>query len=134
MADSVADRVRKATSQMLKVEESRINEDSDFVKDLGADSLKSVELVAAFEEEFDIEMDEEAALNVKTVGKAIEHIAKAMEEQGKGGADPHEFRRGARVAEGGGLENRLAGNRHGGSNPSLSARGWMTGYGSGFFS
>ena len=88
MADSVADRVRKATSQMLKVEESRINEDSDFVKDLGADSLKSVELVAAFEEEFDIEMDEEAALNVKTVGKAIEHIAKAMEEQGKGGADP----------------------------------------------
>ena len=86
MADSVADRVRKATSQMLKVEESRINEDSDFVKDLGADSLKSVELVAAFEEEFDIEMDEEAALNVKTVGKAIEHIAKAMEEQGKGSA------------------------------------------------
>ena len=88
MADSTADRVKKVTSQQLKVEESRINEDSDFVKNLGADSLKSVELIAAFEEEFDIEMDEEAALNVRTVGKAIEHIEKAMEEQGKSGADP----------------------------------------------
>ena len=88
MADSVTGRVKKVTSQQLKVEESLINEDSDFVKDLGADSLKSVELVAAFEEEFDIEMDEEAALNVRTVGKAIEHIEKAMEEQGKSGSDP----------------------------------------------
>ena len=88
MADSVAGRVKKVASQQLKVEESLINEDSDFVKDLGADSLKSVELVAAFEEEFDVEMDEEAALNVRTVGKAIKHIEKAMEEQGKGSATP----------------------------------------------
>ena len=88
MADSVAGRVKKGVSQQVKVEESLINEDSDFVKDLGADSLKSVELVAAFEEEFDIEMDEEAALNVRTVGKAIEHIEKAISEQGKGSAAP----------------------------------------------
>ncbi len=88
MADSVTDKVKKVVSRQLKVEESLINPDSDFVKDLGADSLKSVELVAAFEEEFDIEMDEEAALNVRTVGKAIEHIEKSMKEQGKSGADP----------------------------------------------
>lgn len=83
MADSVADRVKKVTSQQLKVAEDKISDNSDFVKDLGADSLKSVELVAAFEEEFDIEMDEEAALNVRTVGIAIEHIEKVMKEQGK---------------------------------------------------
>ena len=83
MADSVAGRVKKVTSQQLKVTEDKISANSDFVKDLGADSLKSVELVAAFEEEFDIEMDEEAALNVRTVGSAIEHIEKVMKEQGK---------------------------------------------------
>ncbi len=83
MADSIADRVKKVVSQQLKVVEDKISDNSDFVKDLGADSLKSVELVAAFEEEFDIEMDEEAALNVRTVGSAIEHIEKVMKEQGK---------------------------------------------------
>ena len=83
MADSVASRVKKVVSQQLKVTESQITDNSDFVKDLGADSLKSVELVAAFEEEFDIEMDEEAALNVRTVESAIEYIEKVVKEQGK---------------------------------------------------
>lgn len=83
MADCIADRVKKVVSQQLKIELDRINENSNFVKDLGADSLKSVELVAAFEEEFDIEMDEEAALHIGTIGKAIEFIEKDMKEQGK---------------------------------------------------
>ena len=83
MADSVANRVRKVVSQQLKVAENQITDNSAFVKDLGADSLKSVELVAAFEEEFDIEMDEEAALNVRTVESAIEYIEKVVKEQGK---------------------------------------------------
>ena len=81
MSDSVEDRVKKVVAELLKVDESKITGDSDFVKDLGADSLKSVELIAAFEEEFDIEMDEEAALQVKTVGNAIEFIEKDIKDQ-----------------------------------------------------
>ena len=81
MSGSVGERVKKVVVRELKGDESEINEDSDFVKNLGAESIQSVELVAAFEEEFDIEMDEDAALQVQTVGKAIEFIKKAVEEQ-----------------------------------------------------
>jgi len=83
MAESVADRVKKVVARQLKVDEEQAVDDADFVRDLGADSLKSVELVAAFEDEFDIDMEEEAALSVKTVGSAIEFIEKVMKEQGK---------------------------------------------------
>jgi len=69
-------RVVKVASQILKVEEAMIEPSSHFVFDLGAESTQSVELVAAFEGEFDIEMDEDAALEVKTVGDAVEFIAK----------------------------------------------------------
>jgi acyl carrier protein len=48
------------------------------VEDLGAESIQSVELIAAFEGEFDIELDDEQALAVKTVGKAIEFIEKTL--------------------------------------------------------
>jgi acyl carrier protein len=61
------------------VDESRINDDARFVEDLGAESMQSVELIAAFEEELDIEMDEEEALGVKTVGDAVEFIAKHLD-------------------------------------------------------
>ena len=81
MADSVEDRVKKVVAEHLKVDEDKITKDSDFAKDLGADSLKSVELIAGFEEEFDIDMDEEAALEVKTVGNAVEFIEKDVKEQ-----------------------------------------------------
>lgn len=77
----VAERIIKVTSQTLKVDPGRIKEDMRFVEDLGAESIQSVELVAAFEEEFDIEMDEEAALEVKTVGKAIEFITDIVESE-----------------------------------------------------
>lgn len=80
MTDSVGDRVKKVVARQLKVDESEINDDSHFVNDLGAESIQSIELVAAFEEEFDIEMDEDAALQVETVGKAVEFINKAMEK------------------------------------------------------
>lgn len=70
------DRIIKVTSQILKVDAARITDDARFVEDLGAESIQSVELVAAFEEEFDIEMDEEGALTVKDVGKAVEFIDK----------------------------------------------------------
>ena len=75
----VAERIIKVTAETLKVDPARIKEDMRFVEDLGAESIQSVELVAAFEEEFDIEMDEEAALGVKTVGKAIEFITEIVE-------------------------------------------------------
>lgn len=81
MADSVEDRVKKVVARELKVDEGEINDNSHFVKDLGAESIQSVELVAAFEEEFDIEMEEDAALQVETVGKAVEFINKAIENK-----------------------------------------------------
>ena len=75
MAGEVQERVIKVVAETLNMEAAQINEGSKFVEDLGAESMQSVELIAAFEEEFDIEMDEEEALDVKTVGKAVEFIA-----------------------------------------------------------
>ena len=58
----IADRVKKVTAETLKVDLSRVRDTSRFVEDLGASSMESVELVAAYEEEFDIDMDEKSAL------------------------------------------------------------------------
>lgn len=74
------DRIKKVTAELLKIDAGKITEKSRFVEDLGAESIQSVELVAAFEEEFDIEMDEDAALGVKTVGDAVRFIDKVMAE------------------------------------------------------
>lgn len=74
----VEKRVKEVIARTLKVDPARITDDARFIEDLGAESIQSVELIAAFEEEFDIEMDEEAALAVKTVGKAIEFIEKML--------------------------------------------------------
>ena len=71
-------RVKKVVSQVLGVDENTITTESKFVDDLGAESIQSLELVAAFEDEFDIEMEEDAALEVKTVSKAIEFIQKQL--------------------------------------------------------
>lgn len=70
----VQERVMKVTAQVLKADPSEITLESDFAADLGAESIQSIELVAAFEEEFDIEMDEDAALQVMTVGAAVDFI------------------------------------------------------------
>jgi acyl carrier protein len=71
----VEERVKKVVCRVLGVTEDMIAPESHFVFDLGAESTQSVELVAAFEAEFDIEMDDEAALEVDTVGGAIDFIA-----------------------------------------------------------
>ena len=81
MADDIAERVKKVTAQLLKVDESGIGESSRFVDDLGAASIQSIELVAAFEEEFDIDMDQDEAMSVQTVGDAIAFIGKVVAEQ-----------------------------------------------------
>lgn len=70
----VAERVRRVVAETLKVEMGRCTDEARFVEDLGASSMASVELVAAFEEEFDIDMDEQKALAVKSVGDAVEFI------------------------------------------------------------
>ena len=71
----IQDRVMRVVCKVLSVDPEMVQPDSHFVFDLGAESTQSVELVAAFEGEFNIEMDEEAALGVKTVGDAVDFIA-----------------------------------------------------------
>jgi len=81
MADTIADRVKRVTTQLLKVDPAKVNESARFVEDLGAASIQSIELVAAFEEEFNIEMDQDEALSVKSVGDAVRYISKVVAEQ-----------------------------------------------------
>ena len=74
MMNDVRERVTKVVAQTLKLNEAAMSDDSRFVEDLGAESMQSVELIAAFEEEFDIEIDEQEAMDVITVGKAVDFI------------------------------------------------------------
>jgi acyl carrier protein len=78
---SVEDRVKAVTARVLGVDPAQIKKEHHFAFDLGAESVQSVELVASFEEEFGIEMDEDAALAVDTVGSAVEFITKICKEQ-----------------------------------------------------
>ena len=70
----VVDRVKKIVVEHLSVEESSISDTSSFIDDLGADSLDTVELVMAFEEEFGIEIPDDAAETIQTVGDAVKFI------------------------------------------------------------
>ena len=72
-------RVKTIVADQLEVEPMKIKPESSFVKDLGADSLDTVELVMALEEEFNIEIPDEAAEQIDTVGKAVEHISEKVE-------------------------------------------------------
>ncbi|MBN2376373.1 MAG: acyl carrier protein [Sedimentisphaerales bacterium] len=74
-------RVKKVTADTLKVDLARVTDDARFVEDLGAESIQSIELIASFEEEFDIEMDEEAAVSVKNVGDAVKFIQDVIDNQ-----------------------------------------------------
>ncbi len=81
MSDSVLERVKRVVAETLEIDATSIDDSARFVEDLGAQSIQSVELVAAFEEEFDIDMDDDEALAVKTVDGAVEFIAAAVEKQ-----------------------------------------------------
>jgi acyl carrier protein len=72
--NDVAERVKKIIVEHLGVEEAKVTENASFIDDLGADSLDTVELVMAFEEEFGIEIPDEAAENIRTVKDAVEYI------------------------------------------------------------
>jgi acyl carrier protein len=78
MSDT-AERVKKIVVEHLGVEESKVTEAASFLDDLGADSLDIVELVMAFEEEFSVEIPDDAAEKIATVKDAVDYI-----EQNKG--------------------------------------------------
>ncbi|MBN2429313.1 MAG: acyl carrier protein [Deltaproteobacteria bacterium] len=71
---SIAERVKQLVAEQLGVEEDQVTDEASFMDDLGADSLDTVELVMALEEEFDIEISDEDAEKVQTVQDAIDYI------------------------------------------------------------
>ena len=77
MSDT-AERVKKIVVEHLGVDEGKVTENASFVDDLGADSLDTVELVMAFEEEFGVEIPDEAAEKIATVKDAIEFLKKSQ--------------------------------------------------------
>jgi acyl carrier protein len=103
MADTL-ERVRKIVIEHLDADPEKVTEKASFIDDLGADSLDNVELVMAFEEEFDIEIPDDAAETIQTVGRrgdfhrrqaerliegGLPHQRGAVGEVGGGGMDPH---------------------------------------------
>ena len=72
--DNIEEKVKKIVMDHLGIEESKISLDSKFIDDLGADSLDTVELVMAFEEQFDIEIPDDAAETILTVQNAVDFI------------------------------------------------------------
>lgn len=79
---TLQERVKAVTARVLNLDLDEIKPEHVFTTDLGAESVQSIELVAAFEEEFGIEMDEDAALAIETVGGAAEFIGDVCKEQG----------------------------------------------------
>jgi acyl carrier protein len=76
---SIEERVKKIVAEQLGVKEEEIQSNSSFVEDLGADSLDTVELVMALEEEFETEIPDEEAEAITTVQLAIDYIAKHID-------------------------------------------------------
>ena len=79
---TLQERVVAVTARVLQLDKSGIKLEDVFTTDLGAESIQSVELVAMFEEEFGVEMDEDDALSITTVGDAVEFVGKVCKEQG----------------------------------------------------
>ena len=73
----IADRVKKIVVEHLSVDADKIVEGASFIDDLGADSLDTVELVMAFEEEFGIEIPDDAAETIQSFGDAVKFITEA---------------------------------------------------------
>ena len=73
----IAESIKKIVVEHLEVDADKVTENASFIDDLGADSLDNVELVMAFEEEFDVEIPDDAAETIQTVGDAIKFVEKA---------------------------------------------------------
>lgn len=78
--DTVEDRVKKVVVEQLDIKPEEATMEASFVDDLGADSLDTVELVMALEEEFDIEIPDEEAEKIRTIQQAVDYIKKRQEE------------------------------------------------------
>ncbi len=74
MSQDIFERVRKIVAEQLGIDESEITPESHFIDDLGADSLDTVELVMALEEEFGLEVPDEDAEKIQTVGDVVKYI------------------------------------------------------------
>ncbi len=70
----ISEKVKKIVVEHLGVEENKVNDSASFIDDLGADSLDTVELVMAFEEEFECEIPDDVAEKILTIGDAIKYI------------------------------------------------------------
>ncbi|MCD6429312.1 acyl carrier protein [bacterium] len=81
MFNQVEERIKKIIAEQLMMEPEEIKDKDHFVEDLGADSLDVVELVMAFEEEFGIEIPDEEAEKIQTVGEAIKLITQKIKEK-----------------------------------------------------
>ena len=79
---SVEEKVKHIIVEQLGVDEDEITENASFIDDLGADSLDIVELVMDFEDKFDVEIPDEAAEGLRTVGAAVEYLEKALADKG----------------------------------------------------
>ena len=77
---TVEERVKNIIVEQLGVDADQVASDTSFVEDLGADSLDTVELVMAFEEEFDIEIPDEEAEKMSTVADAITHLNSVLNQ------------------------------------------------------
>ncbi|MCX8103852.1 MAG: acyl carrier protein [Candidatus Bipolaricaulota bacterium] len=80
MAD-IAEQVRQIIAEQLMVDLEEVTDDASFIEDLGADSLDTVEMIMEIEDEFGIEIPDEDAEKIQTVGKAIEYVKKKVEAQ-----------------------------------------------------
>jgi acyl carrier protein len=78
---AVEERVKKIVIEQLGVEESQVTKEASFVDDLGADSLDTVELVMALEEEFKLEIPDEEAEKISTVGQAVKYIEEHLPKE-----------------------------------------------------
>lgn len=77
----IEDKVKKIIVEQLRVEESKVVSEASFVEDLGADSLDTVELVMALEEEFETEIPDEEAQKILTVKDAVDYVSSRLVEQ-----------------------------------------------------
>lgn len=79
--DDIASKVKEITGEQLGVDESQITPEAKFVDDLGADSLDTVELVMALEEEFDLEISDEEAEKLTTVNRVVSYIEDCLDKK-----------------------------------------------------
>ena len=75
MSEDVSSKVKKIVADHLGIDEAKVTDEASFIDDLGADSLDTVELVMAFEEEFECEIPDDAAEKIQTVKDAIDFIS-----------------------------------------------------------